>query len=324
LFQVVTAPVEHGVGTWREALPPRSEWLPPPPSFGVEDAPGGALRTRLLAEVHEPDPLPFLTDITGGNRHPPEWYVEGARQFMGAAVDALRARDRKPAHGRSKFLLALPLVGTGGGGGGLVSGEVARLLLRMLRVETERYDVDAALVLVDGPAWAAAQHERLLDDDIAFTDLAPALREKADDLALRARAGDLVLFLGAGVSLPAGLPTWTDLLSDVATESARLDEHDKKALERLGELDRAAIIKRRLGDHASLGHAVASTLMRRSRRHAIGHALLASLPVDEVITTNYDTLFEQASAACERACTVLPGGQVARGRDDGAPRGSQV
>src|SRR5204863_3761944 len=33
---------------------------------------------------------------------------------------------------------------------------------------------------------------------------------------------------------------------------------------------------------------------------------LAALPVDEVVTTNYDTLFEQASDAVRKPITVLP------------------
>ncbi len=50
-------------------------------------------------------------------------------------------------------------------------------------------------------------------------------------------------------------------------------------------------------DALELGELVARELLRASKRHSIQHALLASLPSTEVITTNYDQLFEQARAA---------------------------
>ena len=41
---------------------------------------------------------------------------------------------------------------------------------------------------------------------------------------------------------------------------------------------------------------------------SLAHALLAGLPVNEVVTTNYDVLFEGASAAVGRPATVVPYG----------------
>lgn len=46
--------------------------------------------------------------------------------------------------------------------------------------------------------------------------------------------------------------------------------------------------------------------MVEAPRFALAHALLASLPAGEVVTTNYDGLFERASAAAERPTAVLP------------------
>lgn len=301
--------------TWRAVLPLPSEWHTPPAGWAEQE------RSVLLASVPPPEPLPFLTDITGNNRDSPEWWVEGARRFVRLAARTLHDTERAPLFGRSKHLLAMPLLGTGGGGGGHLSGEVVRLLLRAMREESAQADVDVAVVLNDGPAWAAAQNERSDED---WAELPDAMRKAADDLATKARNGDLVLFLGAGVSQGAGLPSWSTLLSVLAAERGRIaSPAEQEALERLGELDRAAVIKKRLqlkeGDveadvDARLGHAVAQLLRQRGKRHALTHGLLASLPVEEVITTNYDDLFERASAAVDRPCTVLPGGEVARGR----------
>jgi hypothetical protein len=299
--------------TWRGVLPPKSAWLAREAGWGDRE------RSILLADVAAPEPLPFLTNISGERDHAPEWYVDSARHFVRVAARTLREKGRAPSFARAKHLLALPLVGTAGGGGGPTSGEIVHALVPALRAEAGEAGVDVALVLKDGPAWAAA-HGARSDDD--WRELSPRMRDVADALARKARSGDLVAFLGAGVSQGAGLPSWSDLLSELAAARAHLDsDDDRAALKRLGELDRAAVIKKRLEQQGSpdtvderLGHAVARLLRERGKRHALTHGLLASLPVDEVITTNYDDLFERASLAADRACTVLPSGDVARGQ----------
>ena len=73
---------------------------------------------------------------------------------------------------------------------------------------------------------------------------------------------------------------------------------EARALAGLGSaLDQATILERRLARRGeSIGDAVAA-LLRGTRHHALGHALLAALPVREVIRTNYDELFETAWSA---------------------------
>jgi hypothetical protein len=295
--------------TWRPALPPRSRWEALPKKWGTAAGP----RSALLHRAEAPEPLAFLTDIMGSRGDDPGWYVESARQFVQRAAETLQTHERPPVFGRARHLVALPLVGTGGGGGAHLSGEVMQLLLPAMREEAEAAGVDIALVLNDGPGWAAAQNARA--DDASWSALPAPLRKAADLLAEKARHGDLVVFLGAGVSQAAGLPSWSTLLADLAVECAHIeDDEEREAFGRLGELDRAAIIKRRTPGDEPLGAAVAQLLRARGRRHALAHALVAALPIEEVITTNYDDLFERASAAVERPCTVLPGGVVARGR----------
>ena len=301
------APGGHTPGaTWRGALAPVPE-APHPAGWGE---PGGP---RVMpwppVDAGPGASQPFLTFLAGTNRHGADWHVAGAREFVRVAAAQVKARP--PRHGRARHLLALPLVGTGHGGAGHLAGNVVRLLLGALREEAAAHDVDLALVVHDGPAFAAAQVERLACEDEAFSALSPALRAAADTLAEKAQAGDLVLFIGAGVSQAAGLPSWNALLADLAEQRGRIVELE--ALGRLGELDRAAIIQRRLPGGEALGDVVAGHLRERSTHHALGHGLLASLPVDEVVTTNYDDLFERASSAMGRAVTVLPAGQAARG-----------
>jgi hypothetical protein len=73
-------------------------------------------------------------------------------------------------------------------------------------------------------------------------------------------------------------------------------------------LDQATVVERRLRDRKEkLGEAVAAA-MAPYRHYAPAHALLAALPVREVITTNYDRLFEEAwSLTDPDGLSVLPG-----------------
>jgi hypothetical protein len=300
-------PSGYGPGnTWVHALE-RGEPRALPEGWGSAEGPR-CIPVKPASRARPP-PQPFLTYVVGDSAQGPQWFVDGARAFVETAAPAVKKRP--PLYGRSKHLLALPVVGTGGGGGMRISGSVLRLLLSTLREEAARHDVDIALVVRGGPAFAAAQKERL-NTEGAFNELTAFEIKKAERLAKKALRGDLVLFLGAGVSQAAGLPGWNGLLQSFAQHHAGID--DEAALADLGELDRAAIIAHRIGDTASLGQAVAQDLIDRASHYALGHGLLAGLPVDEVITTNYDTLFEWASVEAERPVTVLPGGHAERGQ----------
>lgn len=292
--------------TWRAALPAKSKRLPLPDGFGKDDGP----RAALYADVDDDAPLPFLTDITGGNRHPPQWYVEGARDFVVRASSTLKALGRAPLHRRERHLLALPLVGTAGGGAAYFSGEITALLLAMLEDEAEACGVDVVLVLNEGAAWAAAQKARSTSKK-AWASLPAPLLAKADALAARAREGELTVFAGAGLSMPAGLPSWKELLRAIALEVLPVEQ--RAAFDDLAVLDAAALLQQRLPPDVSVNAATAWLLLARAKRYGLGHALLANLPVSEVVTTNYDPLFEMASDDCGQPCARIPGRPVGRG-----------
>jgi hypothetical protein len=82
--------------------------------------------------------------------------------------------------------------------------------------------------------------------------------------------------------------------------------------QRLSPLDQARVVQKRLPPDRPLGQAVAEQL--RAEHYSLVHGLLAALPVPEVITTNYDALFEAASKAVGRLVDVLPYEQTAGGR----------
>ncbi len=249
---------------------------------------------------------PWFTNVGFGPETDLNWFVEGARQFVRGATRTGAALERE------RPLLALPIVGTGYGGARWAAGELLRSLVSMLLDHVEHNEVDVALVAFEPADFAAAQaarREALLErEDPWRRALGDGLVCRADELADAAVRGQLVVFMGAGVSAGAGLPTWSELLRELAA-TAGLSDAERDGLERLGHLDRAQIIDRRLG--ASVGEAVASSLLEH-HRSALAHTLLAGMPITEFITTNYDALFEQASQDAQRPVAVLPYAPTAR------------
>lgn len=273
--------------------------------------------TPVAWKIAENAPRPWLTQMARDDTAPPEekatWYAEGARQFVVHAAGALGGKSRLPE--RPRPLLALPVVGTGHGGGSHEAGIVLQALLRVLSDAVGQIDADVALVAYSRDQLAAAQHERrkLMSSGRHGSDwsvLPDRLRATARSLAELSANGQLVLFLGAGVSVGAGLPTWQGLLDGLA-EEAGLDPQAQKALKGLSVLDQAHVLQVRLaatrgddGQPRSFRDAIAQ---RTSvERYGLAHALLPNLNVTESVTTNYDTLFEDASRSAGYPTAVLP------------------
>lgn len=264
------------------------------------------LRTLQVHPGGERQGAPWLTS-TGRRAVEPSWYGDGVEQFIRAAAATVEV----PRYGRVKPLLGVPLVGTGYGGARTFRGDVVEVLVERLAALVAECEVDVALVLADDRSHAAAQYARRHLVENGAQDAAARLwclsdveLAAADQLAAHAQRGRLVLFLGAGVSIAAGLPGWEALLRALA-EEAGFSPDECDALERLDVLDRARLVADRF---AAAGGSVGSAVQTRleSDQYSIVHALLASLPVGEIVTTNYDLLFERASEDCGRRPAVLP------------------
>lgn len=276
---------------------------------------GNGVRVVPIDAAGNPDaPLPWATDVGADPSVGPEWFLEGVRQFVRHAGEA--CRRSAPARGRARPLLALPVVGTGRGGAAAIKGSITRRLVDELLGLAAREGCDIALVTHDDAALAAAQSARgqLAVDPTRdpWPELSQALRGVADDLADDALAGRLVLFLGAGIGVGAGLPLWNELLVRLA-ERAGLSTAERVAIvEGLDVMDRARIIQRRLATQGvDLGDAVADSL--HATHCSLTHQILATLPVREAATTNYDALYESACEDAGRPVAVLPY-QSAKGR----------
>jgi len=101
-------------------------------------------------------------------------------------------------------------------------------------------------------------------------------------------AGVASLFVGAGLSAAAGLPTWSDLLGPLAAEIGVAGEFADLPLlaeyyEQNGPGRRPA-----LENHLR-------NVLSAYRTPAESHHLIAKLPIDEIWTTNFDSLLESAA-----------------------------
>lgn len=207
-----------------------------------------------------------------------------------------------PAGRRPLPLVAVPVLGIGSGGRAHEQGDVLHQLIKSLREEASHLPFDIALVTPDPAVYAAAQHAR------RRTDVVHPLDDKAKSLAKKAREGNLALFLGAGVSIPAGLPTWKELVDELAKG---LSEPDRELLDGLEVTDKAQLIEQFQPD--GFKERVAE-ITRKATRPSLVHGLLAGLDVAHVVTTNYDTLFESAMKAARHSADVVMPHQSAIGQ----------
>lgn len=98
------------------------------------------------------------------------------------------------------------------------------------------------------------------------------------------------IFAGAGLSIPAGLVNWKELLEDIADEVG-LDVHKEDDLITVAQFH----VNEHKGRHR-INQALIDEFSKRSKLTE-NHKLLASLPIKTYWTTNYDTLLEDSLVA---------------------------
>ena len=195
-------------------------------------------------------------------------------------------------------------------------------MLRELHAFASSHACDVALCTVDPSAFGAAQQarRRLLgrrsEDrlgqlyrlrapvDLVTKASVDRYEAEVDRLALLLLNGQTSLFLGAGVSINAGLPSWATLIDLLALELA-ISTEDRQSLARLNPLEAASLCAARAGSEATLKR-MCATIIGSAKRHSPQHALLAGLPFKGCVTTNYDELFELAVRGAGAEMAVLP------------------
>lgn len=295
--------------------------VPSDPEFTIEPDWRAALRVDEGAELPaRPERWAergYGRGGAAGSPCPPTWFVDAvwrpgrparvaAQDLAARLAGALREiaeAGLEPEHGRPHPLVAVPALGTGGGGFDAVRGALIDLLLQTCQDAVDGAPLDVAVV-AKHPADYSAFQEIRRRRPAAGRDVSPELQDAAAELAARARQGELALFLGAGVGIAAGLPSWDGLLR-------RLERRTGVAADDLAPLDRGELLRRELG--GSVGEAVVSELAGAGR-YGLAHAALAALLCTETVTTNYDALYELAALdAFQRPVSVLPGAPVEPG-----------
>jgi SIR2-like domain len=237
-------------------------------------------------------------------------YINCARQFIMSASEKWR-KDNSNKH-------RLPIVGinhlgTGNGGARESHGELITRLVSDLSDGLNSGELQADVVLVSygsTPESAAqcARYKRTLnwqtDPQWQFDFFQDVLHATAERLAKEFHKQRTSIFMGAGVSKGAGLPSWRELLIELGGLTNPPTTEDQ--LRSAGDpRDQAKLLERRF---RKSGQSLAGHLRTRFDRskYSLQHGLLSSLPCDEFITTNVDELFEKASSTADHSITVMP------------------
>ncbi|KRD53949.1 hypothetical protein ASE34_02345 [Microbacterium sp. Root280D1] len=207
-------------------------------------------------------------------------------------------------------LLAVPLFGVGGGGAGAFRGEVFKVLYEESIAAASTYGVDVAIVLRDARDYDLAQSIRRSSDK-SWAALSRDQLTAAARLGHEARDSRLVPFMGSGVSVSAGAPTWDQLIQKLA-EKAEVDISTAETLaEHHDVLDQAAYLHREFERHfPDADQAFAESVVEAVAvsRYGLAPPLLAALEAEQAVTLNYDCLFELAAHDGDRPRRVIPGG----------------
>ncbi len=227
---------------------------------------------------------------------------------MTGLVDFIERASSAPPRIRDtpRLRLAVNVAGSGAGGSAGDKGHLFDTIVPALESAAARLHVDVVLVCWGDQQYAAAQRVRGRGSAGLVTpadEREQSLETAAASLAQFARRSELVLFIGAGVSMGAGLSSWQGLL-DALLSKVDVEVADVDRFRQLDVRDQGLLLRRHFSSPERY-HAVFEDVLATGR-YSLGHGLLSSLRTREAVTTNYDDLYELASRTANRTCAVLP------------------
>lgn len=256
------------------------------------------------------DPVAIITAVPYDGVRAASDIVPRIEEYLGVAADiAAKRRDAQTRRARERPLLAVPLFGVAGGGGGPVRGDIFRAEYDACLRFVADHDVDIVIVLRNPRDYDLAQEIRR-QDARAWASLPAELIDHAERLGAMASRHRLVPFMGSGISMSAGAPDWNGLIRRLAT-AVGIDESAVDALSESHDvLDQAAYLHRQYAQkHPADPDAFAKQVIEAVNvpRYGLAPAMLASLEAEQAITLNYDELFETAAADVGLPRRVIPG-----------------
>jgi O-acetyl-ADP-ribose deacetylase (regulator of RNase III) len=214
------------------------------------------------------------------------------------AVTGLREAGRK---GFIQIALPTFLAGKGGGKSQLLGLARAQLeAAQAVLAEPGMEEVDAIFV-----AYTKAIFHTYLAARRGLGQVAHGLPPPPAELVQALRDRDCVLFVGSGLSLPAGLGSWSGLIADLQARLGLSADAVPDTVE--GYLDLAQWYRDAFAHdgHEGLDQVVGRHFDRPDAqlRPTLAHYLLFSLHPKTVITTNYDRLLEKTGQVLRRPVT---------------------
>lgn len=294
-------------GTWLKAIPDAARRLDPDERAEFQAERRFAIPVRV-ADARSREPTPVLVAVPYYGTTHADQLRERVAEFFDVAARVIDERG-KVSYGE-RPLVAFPLFAHRGGGGGPVVGDILNALYDEAQLAVARHRIDVVMVLDQPREYDLAQVIRR-EDARAWLALNAEQARHARRLGAQAAKHRLVPFMGSGVSVTAGTPTWQELISALAIE-AGLQPDDAKDLSDKSRdvLDQAAylhrLFERRYPENP---HTFAEAVIRavERERYGLAPALLASLEAEQAITLNYDDLFERAATDAGLPRRVIPG-----------------
>jgi len=182
--------------------------------------------------------------------------------------------------------------------------ELLRHLVSKTYSIVDSFGVDLAVCVPDEESFVSVnslRNEMCPFKGGPFWMLSDSQKANAQKLAGDAKVSRLSVFVGAGISMASGAPSWGALL-ELLAKKAGMSEDDRKSLSRLGYLDQPTVIAEDMGDQFK---GAIAEIINESGRYTPAHVILKSLKAPAV-TTNYDDLYEKAAESCNQSVPTLP------------------